>query len=243
MNPSELTVAILCGGRGTRLQPWTESIPKPLVPLHGRPVLDYVVDFYRGAGVRRFIFCIGYLGDKIRERYERLGDDLCVEFSDSGENASMLERIIAIRCAAQPRLMVSYGDTFTQLDLHGMLRTHSQAKALATIVVAPIQNPFGLITFDSGGWVTSFREKPVLHYYIGHFLFEREMLEFVSPAMLGQPDGQGLVSLFASLAAQHKLASFEHQGMQITFNTESERRKAEEDLGRFYTFSEDTWQS
>jgi NDP-sugar pyrophosphorylase family protein len=240
---SDLTVAILCGGRGTRLHPWTESIPKALVPLNDRPILDYILEFYRRHGIRRFIFCIGYLGDKIRQRYEGSAKDFSIEFSDSGEKASMLERIVAVRDAEQPRLMVSYGDTFTSLDLHGMVRTHFQRRALATIVVAPIQNPFGLITFNPEGWVTSFREKPVLHYYIGHFIFERETYKLISPEMLGQPEGHGLVSLFSRLLEERKLASFEHQGVQITFNTESERRKAEEDLGKFYTFSEESWQS
>ncbi len=240
---SELPVVILCGGRGTRLRPWTETIPKALVPLNGRPLLDYIIDFYRGLGIRRFILCVGYLGEQIRRRYQRTAKDITIEFSDSGEKASMLERLVDVRDKAQPRVMVSYGDTFTALDLRGMLRTHLEKHALATIVAAPIQNPFGLVTFDAEGWVTSFREKPIFHYYIGHFLIEREMFDFLSREILSQPDGYGLVSLFAMLLAQRKLASFEHQGIQITFNTESEWRKAEEDLGKFYTLSEESWQS
>lgn len=238
-----LPVAILCGGRGVRLRPATDRVPKALVPLNGRPILDYVMDFYLGQGIERFIFCIGYRGEEIQRRYSERLRRARLEFSDLGEEASMLARLTAIRHHAWTRLMVSYGDTFTSVDLTAMLRSHVDRGALTTIVTAPIQSPFGLVTFDAQDRITSFEEKPVLHYYIGHFLLEREALEYATPALVAKPDGEGLVELFQALARMGRLARFEHQGIQITFNTESELRKAEEDLGRFYTFREESWEA
>jgi glucose-1-phosphate cytidylyltransferase len=237
-----LPVAILCGGRGVRLRPATDRIPKPLVPLNGRPILDYIMDFYLGKGIERFVFCVGYRGDDIRSRYDGRIRRATLEFSDLGPDASMLTRIVAVRHLARPRLMVSYGDTFTSLDLHAMVEQHVERRALATIVTAPIRSPFGLVTFDSEDRVTSFEEKPVLHYYIGHFLLETAVLDHATQAMIEKPDGLGLVELFEVLAGRGQLSRFDHQGLQITFNTESELRRAEEDLGRFYTFREDAWE-
>lgn len=213
------------------------------MPLNGRPILDYVLDFYHTQGIGRFVLCIGYRGDEIRRRYQGRSPKRGLEFSDVGEGASMLGRVVALRNLARPRLLVSYGDTLTTVDLRRMLAFHADSGAVATIVTAPIQSPFGLVTFDDCGWVTSFQEKPVLHYYIGQFLLEREAFDYVTPGMIDKPDGEGLVALFETLADARRLARFEHQGAQITFNTESERRKAEEDLGRFYTLPEERWEA
>jgi NDP-sugar pyrophosphorylase family protein len=239
---ASLPVAILCGGRGARLRPATDTMPKALIPLSGRPILDHVLDRYIVQGITRFVLCVGYRGDEVRARYEGKRPGVGIEISDLGETASMLARVVAVRDRAQPRLAVSYGDTFTSLDVAKMVHSHVTRKALATIVTAPIQSPFGLVTYDDEDRVTSFHEKPVLHYYIGHFLLEREALDYATPEMIAKPDGEGLVELFQRLAGEHRLARFEHQGLQITFNTESELRKAEEELGRFYTLVEKPWE-
>src|ERR1700716_126093 len=64
------TVAILCGGRGTRLQEHTRSIPKPLVEIGGRPILWHVMQIYACQGIRRFVLCVGYKGEMIEEFIE-----------------------------------------------------------------------------------------------------------------------------------------------------------------------------
>src|SRR5437868_11250860 len=65
MDPRELTVVILCGGRGTRLQERTQSIPKPLVEIGGRPILWHVIQIYAAQGFRRFLLCTGYKGELV----------------------------------------------------------------------------------------------------------------------------------------------------------------------------------
>ena len=232
-------VAILCGGRGRRLGKRTESIPKALVPLNGRPILDYVLAFYRSKGFSQFVLCVGYKAEQVVAHYVTAPEGEMIQFSNVGEDASMLERIWALRDVVTDRLIVSYCDTFIDLDLERLLQTHLGNKAVATIVTAEIRNPFGLVTADSQGWVTSFVEKPMLNYYIGSFVIEKSAFESITPDMLAQPDGEGLVNLFCLLSEQQRLGAFAHTGTQITFNTESERRRAEEDLGRFYTFKED----
>ena len=231
-------VAILCGGRGIRLRPTTDIIPKALIPLNGRPILDHVISFYQAKGFTEFILCVGYRADQVREHFKVSPPGIDIRFSDAGEDASMLARIWALRDQMKERIFVSYCDTFIDLDLEGLMGTHLRQRAAATIVTAKIRSPFGLVASDPGGWVTSFSEKPVLNYYIGCFLLERATLAQVTPELLDRPDGQGLVSFFGALSDRRQLAVFEHAGVQITFNTESERQKAEEDLGRFYTYSE-----
>ena len=90
---ADTTVAILCGGRGTRLRPTTDEIPKALVPLNGRPVLDHILEFYQTKSVKRFVLCVGYKSDRIREHFALPPDGVEISFSDAGEEASMLQRI------------------------------------------------------------------------------------------------------------------------------------------------------
>ena len=86
MEPIE-TVAILCGGRGTRLREKTESLPKALVEIGGRPILWHVIQIYAAQGCRRFVLCTGYLGEKIEQfaAAEELAATGCeVECVDTG---------------------------------------------------------------------------------------------------------------------------------------------------------------
>lgn len=231
-------VVILCGGRGARLKPMTNEIPKPLVKVNGRPILDYIIDFYLRKGFSRLSLCLGYKADMIKSYYDTCLLRKKISFFEAGEDASMLERIWQLREHVGERFFVSYGDTLIDLDIERMVESHLKRKASATIVTAKIRNPFGLVNFDSAGWAESFVEKPLLDYFIGSFLLERAALSFITKAMLKKPDGKGLVDFFLHLINNKRMAVFEHDGPQITFNSESERRIAEEAIGRFYTFRE-----
>lgn len=233
-------VAVLCGGRGTRLRPKTDTIPKALVELNGKPILDYIVEFYASKGLGDFILCVGYKGNLVKEHCRGYDQDLKFRFSDAGEDASMLQRIWEMRNLVDGRIFVSYCDTFIDLDIVQMLEEHCRKSAGITMVTAKIKNPFGLLTYDDNGWVNSFVEKPILNYYIGSFILEVSTLEYVTEEMLAKPDGGGIVDFFKRLTQLNLLAAYEHKGAQITFNTENERQKAEEILGHYYTISEDS---
>ncbi|MDP8213030.1 MAG: NTP transferase domain-containing protein, partial [Candidatus Zapsychrus exili] len=104
-------VVILCGGRGTRLKPATNEIPKPLIELNGKPILDYVIDFYKKNGFSRILLCVGYKGEKIRQYYSKPSRGVKISFSDAGEKASMLKRLWKIRDEVENTFFISYGDT------------------------------------------------------------------------------------------------------------------------------------
>ncbi|MBF0424083.1 MAG: NTP transferase domain-containing protein, partial [Magnetococcales bacterium] len=115
LGPVEL--AILCGGRGVRLKPLTDDLPKALVPIQGRPMLDHIVAFFTTRGFDRCTFCVGYKADRIRDHFRQAPDHVEFHFSDIGESASMLKRLWALRQTDRQRLLVVYGDTFINLDL------------------------------------------------------------------------------------------------------------------------------
>jgi len=233
-----MKIMILCGGRGRRLGQSTDKLPKPLVPFHRQTVLDLKLQDYLQQGFDEFIFCVGYKGDLIRQAVARYASRATLHFSDAGEQAGILERIWHARDLWDDRVILTYGDTFTDIDLGGLVDQHQHNGCAATIVAAPIESPFGLIEFDRNDRVTYFREKPTLSYYIGQAVIEKQALSLIPPDVLHLPDGEGLVTFYKILIALERLGVYYHTGLDITFNTQEELTRAEEKLVRFYTTSE-----
>jgi glucose-1-phosphate cytidylyltransferase len=236
---ADLEAVVLCGGRGRRLLPLTDRLPKPMVEFHGKPMLDHIIALLQAKGLRRFTLCVGYKGEIIREHYAAAPPGVDMRFSDAGEQASILVRLAAVADSMTERFLCVYGDTFIDLDLDEMLRTHILRKAAMTVVTGKVQSPFGLVRTDNSGWITAFEEKPVMTYYVGCFVAERSVLQNLDDRLLVLPDGRGLVALFERLAAERRLAAFEHTGLQLTFNTPTECENVEKELGQFYTLTED----
>jgi glucose-1-phosphate cytidylyltransferase len=239
-----MKIAILCGGKGKRLMPYTEEVPKVLVPLNGKPILEHILGLYLGKNYNDFILCVGYKGAKVREfvdnaMYER-GLPYKVEYSEAGEEASMLTRIFTLKGCFSDRILISYGDTLTDLDIGRLQQYHQEKGSALTIVSARIQSPFGLVTNDEDGMVSSFDEKPVFYYYIGHMLLEERAFGYITSDMLERPDGDGLVAFFKTMIEKKLLYVYHYTGKQITFNTHSERQQAEEMIQFFYTLDETT---
>ena len=231
-------VVVMCGGRGVRLRPVTDTIPKPLVMLGGKPIVHHLLERYVQRGFREFVLCLGYRGEMVRAYFSKYSLDGNIEYSDAGEEASILERLTCARELIGQRAFVAYGDTLVNVDLAAMLKRHIELQAKATITIAPIRSPFGLVETDAHSRVQRFSEKPVQQYFIGHFLLEQNVLEDVPEHLIGLKDGAGLVKLFQGLSAQKDLGVFEHTGPQITFNTRKELEQAKTELSNFYTYEE-----
>ena len=233
-----MIIAILCGGKGRRLRPFTEEIPKTLVTLNGKPLLDYNLELFSSKKLNNFILCIGYKGDRIREHIGRtnlMNTNYQVTFSDAGENASMLKRIYHLKEEVEEMALVIYGDTLTNIDVDDLKKYHIEKGRAVTIVVASIQNPFGLVSFNDEGVAESFEEKPFFNYYIGMFLLSKWAFDYIDDEFLREPDGEGLVSFFNRLIDEKQLMVYKYAGKQISFNTHSEREVAEEVVKTFYT--------
>ena len=233
-------VVVLCGGRGARLGPVTDRLPKPLVPLNGKPILQHLVQSYINKGFRDFILCTGYRGDMIKEFFSENTFDARFEFSDAGGEASMLLRLHQARQLMSENVFVAYGDTLVDVDLTEMLSDHQNSGAPLTITVASVRSPFGLVSTGTDRMVDSFEEKPVQSYYVGHMLLERSILNDLEPELLALPDGDGLVKLFSLLISQRLLHMYPYSGPQITFNTSQELRQAERDITTFFTHQEES---
>jgi NDP-sugar pyrophosphorylase family protein len=137
----------------------------------------------------------------------------------------------------EDRVIVTYGDSIANIQLQSLIDFHLEKRGLLSIVTAPIQSPFGLVTSDYNKQVQTLDEKPILHYYIGTFVMEKKAIEYIPEQIINWPDGNGLIAFFKILMAINKLYAYpyEGEGPDITFNTIEELNAAEEGFLKFYT--------
>lgn len=234
----ENQILIMCGGRGKRLGHLTHKVPKPLIRIGDKTILELKIQNYSRQGFKDFIICVGYKASIIKKAVRKFDFPCRYRFSDIGEPAGILKRLHAARGMLDERVLLTYGDTYTKLDLRQFSDAHAKSQDEATIVAAPIQNPFGLIEFDKNNKVTLFREKPVLNYYIGYAIINKTALSLIPQKVINMPDGDGLITFYKILAAMGKLGVFYYTGPQITFNTEDELEIARGKILSFYTTKE-----
>ncbi len=127
-------VVILCGGRGTRLREHTQTIPKPLVEIGGRPILWHVIRIYAHQGFHRFVLCLGHKGELIEEfvRDDGLPAGLTIECVQTGEETPTGGRIARVRDRLEGgRFCATYADGVADIDLTALLDFHVSHGALA----------------------------------------------------------------------------------------------------------------
>lgn len=219
-----MKVLILCGGKGLRLRPITENIPKPLVTLRGKPLLDHIIEFFAKSGFPDVVLAIGYKGEMIRSYYSGRK----IEYVDSGD-AGILQRIKDANGLLSDRFFVAYGDAIADVDLRKLIDAHTRNNALVTITTYRMQSPFGIVESDSTGKIVDFREKPFLDHWIniGFMVFEKRALEYA---------GTDLVEFFEKIISLGRLYEYRHHGKHITVNTEKDKENAEKEIGYFHTY-------
>ncbi len=207
--------------------------------LNGKPVLQHLVETHSSRGFSAFVLCLGYRGGLIRRFFDTVTVAADLQFSDAGEDASILERLRRARPLLGDRFFVAYGDTLIDVDLKAMLAEHISSGASVTITTAEIRSPFGLVAVDGHGRVSSYEEKPLQRFYVGHMIMESRVVDDLPPGLSDLPDGEGLIQLFDRLLSRKELHSHHYSGPQITFNTHQELDQAQRDIVRFYTHVEE----
>ena len=127
---------ILAGGEGKRLRPLTLTTPKPLLPIHGKPFAEYLIELLKKNGIQEIIFLTGYLAEKFPQT---LGDgsrsDLSIKYSQSPAEDDTGTRLRKAKNLFDERFLLLYGDNYWPLDLVKLLAHHEQSGALATVTV------------------------------------------------------------------------------------------------------------
>jgi glucose-1-phosphate cytidylyltransferase len=218
-------VAILCGGRGARLREHTQAIPKPLVEIGGRPIVQHVIELYAAQGFRHFLLATGYKGELI-ERFaaaQPWPDGVEVRCLDTGLDTPTGGRIKLLEslCPRDPSapgqsLCVTYADGLADIDLARLLAFHEGHGALATMTVVRPRLQFGVAELDGrDGRVLGFQEKPRSEHWVngGFFCLRLGVLEYLDRDSVLEREP------LRRLAAEGQLRAYRHEGFWECMDT------------------------
>ena len=179
---------ILAGGMGTRLRPYTTVIPKPLMPVGDRPVLDIVVRQLKRDGFERITVATGHLAELI-EAFFKNGEayDVPIDYFREHEPLGTVGALALIDDLDEDFLVMN-GDVLTDIDYAGLLKRHADSDAVATIATKQrdVQISLGVLRFGEDGdptRLTGYDEKPKIHYEasMGVYCFSPKVLEHIEP--------------------------------------------------------------
>jgi glucose-1-phosphate cytidylyltransferase len=218
MRDVQAQVAILCGGRGTRLQEGAPALPKPLVEIGGHPILWHVLQIYLAQGFRRFVLLTGYQAEEI-ERFVAHSEwpgDAAIGCLDTGLDTPTGGRVRrAAEVLAEERFCLTYADGVADIDLRALLAEHDRHRPVATMTVVQPELPFGIAELNGDGVVRGFVEKPRSQHWVngGFFCFEPQVLDVL--------DDQSVLERepLARLAQRGQLRAFRHQGFWDCMDT------------------------
>ena len=226
---------ILAGGKGERLRPLTDTLPKPMVPLCGKPILAHQVEWLKAGGVTDVVFLAGYRWEAIQD-YFGDGRDFGVRVHYSVED-SPLGRGGAIKNGfplvpeEDQSVLALNGDVVTSEILDNILNRHREKKQLnpshlATILVVPMVSPYGLVDMGQGDDVVGFREKVEIPYWInaGVYVFDRNIYSEL-PEL-----GDHETDTFPRLAQDGKISAYRSRAFWRSVDSFKDLQEAEEHM-------------
>jgi mannose-1-phosphate guanylyltransferase len=179
---------ILAGGEGTRLRPLTNTVPKTVLPLAGRPFTAYTIDWLERHGVDDVVVACGYLADGMREALAAATGPT-LTFAVEPKARGTAGAIKFCEEMLEERFFVLNGDVLADLDLSALVWEHERTGADATIALYPVEDPsgYGLVRRAEDGEITEFLEKPdpadvdTDEINAGAYLLERSILDLIPP--------------------------------------------------------------
>jgi glucose-1-phosphate cytidylyltransferase len=239
-----MKVVLFCGGLGLRLRDYSESIPKPMVPIGYRPILWHIMKYYAHYGHKDFILCLGWRGDVIKEYFLNYNEcltndfvlaagnrldlrnrdiqDWSITFADTGATSNIGGRLKAVEhyLEGDEVFLANYADNVSDFHLPHLLDFFHQRQATAAFLSVRPSQTFHPVTVDAGGHVESIRSVRDANVWIngGFFAFRREVFDYLH-------DGEELVEQpFCRLIAQRKLVSLRHDGFWACMDTYKEKQ-------------------
>jgi len=174
---------ILAGGKGTRLLPYTRIIPKPLMPIGDKPILEIMLRQMKRAGIRQVTLTVGYLGDLLKLFFQdgsRLG--LQINYVEEAKPLGTSGPLANVE-GLTDTFLVTNGDVLTDLDFRELITFHHQQGAIATIAAhkRKVNINLGVMELDGRDTVKHYIEKPTIDYLVsmGIYVFEPRVLDYI----------------------------------------------------------------
>lgn len=174
---------ILAGGRGTRLAPYTTILPKPLMPIGDKPILDIVINQLRHYGFTDITLAVGYLAELLMAYFgdgERFG--VKIRYSHEDHPLGTAGPIALVDDPGEPFLVMN-GDILTTVDYAALMAFHQAGNAIATVLTYPrsVKIDLGVIEFDEQDRLARYIEKPTQHYHVstGIYIFDPRVRSYI----------------------------------------------------------------
>jgi NDP-mannose synthase len=226
-----MRAVILAGGLGTRLRPYTTVIPKPLVPIGDRPVLEHIIRSLARCGVDRIDLCVSHLGQLIRVYLANadLPEELELRFHWEAEPLGTAGAVGAVP-DLDGTFIVMNGDVLTTLDYRTLLEYHREREAALTVAMhsRSVNIDLGVIETDDG-LVRAYVEKPTLRYQVsmGIYVYEARVLRYLPAGACQFPE-----LVWRLLAAGERVAACESDAEWYDIGTVGEYERAAADVER-----------
>lgn len=240
-NENETAAMILAAGMGTRLLPLTESAPKALVPVSGRPMIHYPLLWLKSQGIKNIFINTHHLGDMVQNQLGN-GDSFGVNITYSPETTLLGTGggiANARKLFGRRRLVVVNADTIIDADLEAMTNTHTSSNAIATIAVTQAKNPqdFTPITIDSQGRVIKIGDMPEIMIdpeapchqktFTGLSILEPELIDTLPP---NKPSCLIKNAIIPAIAQNKTVMSYHHPGYWIPLDNTPRIEQAHDDI-------------
>ena len=244
-----MKVIILSGGYGTRISEYTSLIPKPMIPINGKPIIEHIMEIYSRYGFKEFYLALGYKSEVIKEYfynyeiinsnfkvdlgngkvtpYEKFKRDWKVHLIDTGINTMTGGRLKRLKeYIKDETFLLTYGDAVTDLNIADVVDFHKKNGKLVTVTGVRPPARFGELTINENNKVLEFKEKPNIHEgWIngGFFVMEPEFLDLIDD------DSSILEKKPLEKAAQsNQLMAFLHYGFWHCIDTKRDKDNLEE---------------
>ena len=218
-----MKVVLLAGGFGTRLSEYTETIPKPMVHVGGKPMLLHIMKLYAKYGYKDFYIALGYKGEVIRKFFKKKFYDWNINLIDTGKNTMTGGRLKRLqKYIGKETFMMSYGDGLSDINLKKLLNFHKKNKKIATLTAVRPPARFGALKIKDKN-VIYFKEKAKLDEgWIngGFFVLEPEFFEMI------KDDNTYLErEPLEKATTKRQLAAFKHKGFWQCMDTKRDKDK------------------
>jgi glucose-1-phosphate cytidylyltransferase len=202
-----MKVVILAGGKGSRLTEYTKTIPKPMVKIGNKTILEHIIDYYKKFGLEEFIIASGYKSKIIEDYFKNKKN---IKIINTGLNTLTGLRLKKIQRYLNKTFMLTYGDGLSDINLNKLLLFHKKNKKLVTLTSVHPPARFGELEIKKN-LVSKFEEKPQLQKgWIngGFFVIESQFLNYLKPTENVMLEREPL----SVLVKQKQLAAFCHKG-------------------------------
>tara|TARA_B100000029_G_scaffold131209_1_gene124889 strand:+ start:65 stop:766 length:702 start_codon:yes stop_codon:yes gene_type:complete len=175
---------ILAGGLGTRLLPYTKTLPKPMLPLDNKPILEYLIEWIKKNGITEIVLCVSYLRKKIEDYFgdgKKFG--VKIEYAISNKPLATAGQLKTAEKFIDDTFVCLYGDSIYNFSLKNMIADHKKRKSIVTMSLYnhKFNLKYGVIDTTKIGRVTSWNEKPEFSAKInmGCYVMEQEVLQLI----------------------------------------------------------------